>query len=678
MKHFNWLHFTDLHWGSDLHKSYWPSIEKALIDDLTHLSKEFKEGWDVIFFTGDLVNRGSEKEFLALNKKLERIWSHLEKICPRIVLLPVPGNHDICRLGEKDAALKLLTTSWDKDNSVRECIWNDREPNDYSEAINRSFQNYTKWWEDDCSYRPERIKPGLLPGEYSYSFEKDGLKIGVIAINTAFLQLKGGNFKHKLDFHVNQIVEACGDNYYDWLGEHHAVFLLTHHPEEWLSYGGQDRFQEFNPAENITLHLCGHNHENMIRQVMTGGGSKQYRFCQSTSLFSLEPYVKSWGDGTADLLCDDRAHGFSAGRIEFSKEKRELYLWPRKGERNKSGGWDFDRDGTLLEKGKEKIGPVLLNVRKEYEESGGTLGGSEDGNRTFSEKKFHEKIRVNIVTILVERHMAPFLELMLPNCACDPYDNGTHPAEVIADHIGNGDVDNLHDRASELHTALDDYFAYDEIGTINKGKCWQSVSDIISWLVLKLVDYDWIKNNIDEKKLGAQVLRIELPIREEMMLEMGLSVEVLFSTLKDIKPSPELNSNGNIDGKNRVDACKPGIEAGFEKPDKIPFIQEELYKKVTGSTLPSGGISKHCLIKLNTHIKRSFERGKEQYYLTIDYHDSGNPIKGKYDYDRLLEHLPSLNVLSLNIAEQGGAMVAINPELAGTLEVFYKAKPGKK
>ncbi len=68
----NWLHFTDLHLGLDSHSWLWPRVKHDLLRDLGKLGNDV-DGWDLVFFTGDLTQKGDSFEFERLNKELEEI-----------------------------------------------------------------------------------------------------------------------------------------------------------------------------------------------------------------------------------------------------------------------------------------------------------------------------------------------------------------------------------------------------------------------------------------------------------------------------------------------------------------------------------------------------------------------------------------------------------------------------
>ena len=54
-----WLHFTDLHRGMASQKGWWSDREHKLFQDLRARHRA-TEPWDLVLFTGDLTDRGTD------------------------------------------------------------------------------------------------------------------------------------------------------------------------------------------------------------------------------------------------------------------------------------------------------------------------------------------------------------------------------------------------------------------------------------------------------------------------------------------------------------------------------------------------------------------------------------------------------------------------------------------
>ena len=67
---FNWLHLTDLHRGMKEQRWLLPEVREIFFEDLKRLHDKCGP-WDLVLFTGDLTQQGSEEEFQDLNKLLD-------------------------------------------------------------------------------------------------------------------------------------------------------------------------------------------------------------------------------------------------------------------------------------------------------------------------------------------------------------------------------------------------------------------------------------------------------------------------------------------------------------------------------------------------------------------------------------------------------------------------------
>ena len=213
------------------------------------------------------------------------------------------------------------------------------------------------------------VRNGLLPGEFSALLDlANGARVGVVGLNTTFLQLADGNYTERLALDVRQFNYACtgtpdGDGA-GWAAAHDVCLLMTHQGFDWLDPRSQkEAYPGINPAGRFAVHLFGHMHENVVRGNSSGGGAVLWEW-QGNSLFSMEPF--------GDPPKVERRHGYSAGTIEFDfvQSTASLRHWPRKAVDKGVNGWDFDRDteSCVLDKLKDDGGteamPLRLRPRK--------------------------------------------------------------------------------------------------------------------------------------------------------------------------------------------------------------------------------------------------------------------------------------------------------------------------
>jgi tetratricopeptide (TPR) repeat protein len=332
-RRFSWLHFTDLHVGMSESSDRWPAMRRALFDDLAKVHRHVRQV-DVVFFTGDLTNRGTEAEFTRFDEEMAKVKEELSKLGSSPLLLAVPGNHDLVRPDPKRSALRDLR-SWRDDPALREMFWSDPAC-DPRELVRQAFSPWSAWAERALSWGQltDVVRDGVLPGDFLATFSKNSVRIGLVGLNTAALQLEGGDYEGRLSLHPSQLTKLTPDPD-GWAESHDACFLLTHHDQSWLDEEGRADFREhIYPPERFVLHFCGHRHEQRTETRSEGGGPWR-RVDLGRSLFGQETY----GDGV------QRLYGYSAGYIEFGSPPT-LHRWPRRDEPKQDGSRRLGPDGS--------------------------------------------------------------------------------------------------------------------------------------------------------------------------------------------------------------------------------------------------------------------------------------------------------------------------------------------
>ncbi|MFL6518729.1 MAG: metallophosphoesterase family protein [Chthoniobacterales bacterium] len=314
----NWIHFTDLHFGLDRKSWLWPTVKHRVLQDLETLGDRVPN-WDVVFFTGDLVQTGSAEEFKGLNAELEEIWRVLGKRGKPPFLCVVPGNHDLSRPSSETAIAKGFSQLWRQDEGLQRDFWLNPS-SEFRSAVNTFFGNYTSWLREP----PVPLlstKPGALPGDFSTTFTKGAIKLGIIGLNSTFLQIDSGDYREKLDVHVSQLNAVCDNDPQRWIAGHTASVLLMHHPPSWLSPAGLQHFrQEIYPSGRFIAQLCGHLHEPDHFETSEAGAAPR-RLRQAPSLFGLAEW--------SGMTPKKRSHGYNAGQFVFEPEDGLEKLWPR-------------------------------------------------------------------------------------------------------------------------------------------------------------------------------------------------------------------------------------------------------------------------------------------------------------------------------------------------------------
>jgi len=318
----------------------WPGVREAFFKDLTRLYDRCGP-WDVIFFTGDLTQKGSAKEFKELDTTLADLEEHLSDLGSEPVLIPVPGNHDLCRPKELRAAHRILA-KWQTHKDAHDEFW-DNPKSECREALTEVFGPYLRWWKTRRARLPQDwdLHEGLLPGDFSLTIPFGGRKIGVLGLNSTFVQLTKGNFEGRLHLDVRQFHGACRHEYDGpkWAKKHDLCFLLTHHPPAWLSESAREELRtEIHIPGRFVAHLHGHLHTTALLGASEGAGIRQ--FWQAPSMFGLEFF----GDKVR------RDHGYTAGRIELGEREASVRLWPRRANKLDAGPWSLGQyQGIELE-----------------------------------------------------------------------------------------------------------------------------------------------------------------------------------------------------------------------------------------------------------------------------------------------------------------------------------------
>lgn len=318
---FNILHLTDLHWGLPIHESRFPNIRTSFFDDLEKI--KHTGPWDLVLFSGDLVQSGEKEQFQSLNRLLDTLWQQFNRLGSTPLLLAVPGNHDLFRPDENDP-ISMLLTRLAKDEDA-EKIWSallDKQDSAYRKLVGNAFSAYSEWWKSTPHKASATCYEGVLPGDFVATLEKDGIKLGIAGLNSTFLQLTNANFEGKLAMDVRQFHNAAKnageEDGESWVKKHHACLLVTHQPPSWLEASNRTAFNQLiAKSENFIAQFCGHLHK--AEAESTGRGfSEDRRLIQGGSLF---------GFGDKDKLVS----AYTACRIEINKSKPRgtIRIWPR-------------------------------------------------------------------------------------------------------------------------------------------------------------------------------------------------------------------------------------------------------------------------------------------------------------------------------------------------------------
>jgi len=354
------LHLSDLHFGMADQELYWSNLNAAFRDDLVRMHS--KQGpWDLVLFSGDLVQRGSAAEFGKVEAWLADLWKLFNELGFSPQFLSLPGNHDLQRpSGLSPEAIALR--SWFSLPELRSEFFS-TPTSAYRTFIDNSFSGYSGFTKRlaTSTIGVAPTKSGLLPGDEIGVLEKDGLKVGLVTLNSTWLQLEQGDYVGKLDVDLRQL-HSLEPDVYTWHNANHFNLVVTHQPVGWLHSSSIDMWNsEMSPPGRFDLHLFGHMHETDQLSVAKAGSSSQ-SFLQAPSLFGVE----------SDEKGVRRIHGYSLLSLELEGDIRRISIWPRIQNKVGSGERVFaansvhfkldDRDAFTIELPKKALPKAIPQV----------------------------------------------------------------------------------------------------------------------------------------------------------------------------------------------------------------------------------------------------------------------------------------------------------------------------
>lgn len=312
----SWLHLTDLHVGQ-ANEWLWQGMRQQFYEDL-RLMASSTGPWDVVFFSGDFVQTGSVEEFRKLTAELERLWKHFRALGSNPLLVCVPGNHDVLRPGDTDPITRQ-SMRWHElaEEDVKHEFWTKKQSK-YRKGVERSLKHYSDWLKSLKLPKPKLIK-GLLPGDFSAVVQRNNTYVGIVGLNTTFLQLGKGDYEKKLDLHVLQLHAVSGDDPQTWRECVDLAILMTHQPASWLSPAATQQLTEIYSLGRFDSHMSGHLHNAKMHDTSVAGGPVR-RLRQGASLFGLEKF------GISQVR---PLFGYMLGRWEFDGTQVQEFLWPR-------------------------------------------------------------------------------------------------------------------------------------------------------------------------------------------------------------------------------------------------------------------------------------------------------------------------------------------------------------
>ena len=335
MKKIAYIHFSDLHIGQKYANQYLSNAKDIVLQDLDFILKELK-ALDVVFFTGDMVQSGIESEYEEFIEWFSSIKECIYGHGYDPFYFFVPGNHDLERTSDtKSSTHKMLKTSWLTDDELRnELIW--ESGNEYNQYCRDRFSSYSSFINSfyENNKKPPVYMTGVIPGDFYAEIEVGESKLGVLGLNSSFLQVDGDDYRKKLGIYhsqINAIFEKA--DYIKRIKDCDMALLMTHHEPDWYEDNSKSDYDvNIMSSGKFAEHLCGHNHVPKARMTSYNYGTTR-NLSLGPSLFGVELKNKEY----------ERIHGYHAGEylIEGNSIKKRFY--PRLAIK-KEDGYDIDKD----------------------------------------------------------------------------------------------------------------------------------------------------------------------------------------------------------------------------------------------------------------------------------------------------------------------------------------------
>lgn len=351
MKKIAYIHFSDLHIGQKYANQYLSNAKDIVLQDLDFILKELK-ALDVVFFTGDMVQSGIESEYAEFMEWFSSIKECIYGHGYDPFYFFVPGNHDLERTSDtKSSTHKMLKTSWLTDDELRnELIW--ESGNEYNQYCRDRFSSYSSFINSfyENNKKPPVYMTGVIPGDFYAEIEVGESKLGVLGLNSSFLQVDGDDYRKKLGIYhsqINAIFEKA--DYIKRIKDCDMALLMTHHEPDWYEDNSKSDYDvNIMSSGKFAEHLCGHNHVPKARMTSYNYGTTR-NLSLGPSLFGVELKNKEY----------ERIHGYHAGEylIEGNSIKKRFY--PRLAIK-KEDGYDIDKDPNYRYDNKSIYKTVVL------------------------------------------------------------------------------------------------------------------------------------------------------------------------------------------------------------------------------------------------------------------------------------------------------------------------------
>ena len=291
---FRWIHLSDIHTGHGDRAYGWDQslVLAEIVRDIgVQRDKQPQPPIDAILVTGDIANTGAGRtptEYDTAATWLGKVAA-AAGVTPAQVFL-VPGNHDVDRGADRDAAVKQLVTELREGTKKLDDALTDAAPRALLARRMARYLDFAGGFAPIGATADDRI-------HWVHRFvARSGLAVRLVGLNTTLLAA-GDDDQGKLRVGMRQIGLAFAD-----LQESELVLALGHHP-----LGGGWLFDQPDIEPWLKKHahalLTGHVHVANAEELRSGAGTSFLRVVAGSA----------HGDGMPAGV--PAGHGYSFGAI---------------------------------------------------------------------------------------------------------------------------------------------------------------------------------------------------------------------------------------------------------------------------------------------------------------------------------------------------------------------------
>lgn len=251
---FSWVHLSDIHFGDG--PEHWKIDKEHMVADIVRDLKECSPKPDRVFVTGDIAFSAKPKQYGQAFKWLEQVAAALS--LPLDAVRLIPGNHDVNRAVAAKPVVQPLHL---EARRVPEKLDQFVADATARRTLRKKLEAYSKFVAQFPSH-PPALSHGLdWVEELAPTDIRGAIRILGLASTWVSDAIDGKEHEKGKVFVPNLLL--CESQFRSLVSAASGdlVFVLTHHPPEWLHRSSQ-RLLSHRLARTTSIHICGHVHES--------------------------------------------------------------------------------------------------------------------------------------------------------------------------------------------------------------------------------------------------------------------------------------------------------------------------------------------------------------------------------------------------------------------------------